>query len=102
MDTNGYEVSEPDDIECFWENHEFEKNAVFRLVIDTIFSPTVFKDLEMEEVGSSKNPIVVKEEEDMENSPLTILVSERPTEPPKLLGIRFFWERSKKSARKRL
>ena len=38
--------------------------------------------------GSSENPIVLDEEEDKENSPVTIPLSERLTEPTKLLRSR--------------
>ena len=66
-------------------------DAVFRLGIDTPFSPTTFDDLSVE--GSVEQPIVLDEEEDKENSApktTTISVSERPTEPPRLLRSRAF------------
>ena len=42
----------------------------------------------MGERGSFENPIVLDEEEDKENSSATTPVSERPTEPPRLLRSR--------------
>ena len=65
--------------------------SVFRPGIDTPFSPTVFDDLLMGD-GSVENPIVLDEEEDKENSAPTTTtpVSERPTEPPRLLRSRTF------------
>ena len=58
--------------------------SVFRPGIDTPISPTVFDDLIMGD-GSVENPIVFDEEQDKENAPPTTPVSERPTEPPRLL-----------------
>ena len=60
-----------------------ELDAVFRPGIDTLFSPTAFDYLEMER--SSENPSLLDGEEDKDNFPPTILVSERPAEPPRLL-----------------
>ena len=68
-----------------------ELDAVFRPGIDRIdtpFSATAFNDLEMVEGGSSENPIVLDEEDDKENPSATTPVSERPTEPPRLLRSR--------------
>ena len=48
-----------------------ELDAVFRPGIDTLFSPTAFEDLEVGERVSSKNPIVLYEQEKKENSPPT-------------------------------
>ena len=73
-----------------------ELDAVFRPGIhriDTPFSATAFNDLEMVEGGSSENPIVLDEEED-KNSSATTPVSERPTEPPRLLRSRPFRRRT--------
>ena len=47
----------------------------------------------MGEGGSSENPILLNEEDDTENSSATTPVSERPTEPPRLLGSRPFRRR---------
>ena len=58
-------------------------DAVFRPGIDTPITPTIFNNLDMGKGGSSESPIVLDEEEDM-NSPPTIPLSERPTEPPRL------------------
>ena len=65
-------------------------DSVFRPGIDTPFSPTVFDDLMMGD-GSVENPIVLDEEQDKENVPTP--VSERPTEPPRLLRSRAFGAR---------
>ena len=71
-------------------------DSVFRPDIDTPFSPTVFDDLLMGD-GSVENPIVLDEEEGKENSaPTTTPVSERPTEPPRLLRSRAFGARIEK------
>ena len=59
-------------------------DSVFRPGLDTPFSPTVFDDLLIGD-GSVENPIVLDEEQDKENAPPTTPVSERPTEPPRLL-----------------
>ena len=94
MDTSGYKLSDVDnisqDIEFFWEKPQLEMDAFSEPKIDTTFSITVFNDLEMGEGGSSKNPIVLDEEEDKENSPPTNPVSEQPTESPKLRRSRSF------------
>ena len=67
-------------------------DSVFRPGIDTPFSPTVFDDLLMGD-GSAENPILLDEEQDKENAPTTTPVSERPTEPPRLLRVRAFGAR---------
>ena len=59
-------------------------NAVFRPEIDTPFSPTAFKDLEMKEGGSSENPIVLDEEQDKVNFSPKTLESERAIKPTSL------------------
>ena len=89
LDTSSYQVSDLEDIEFNWENSELD--AVFRPGINTPFSPNTFDDLSME--GSAENPIVLDEEEDKENASPTTLVSERPTEPHKLLRSRAFGAR---------
>ena len=90
LNTSSYQVSDLEDIEFNWENSELD--AVFRPGIDTPFSPTTFDDLSMEG-SSAENPIVLDEEEDKENAPPTTPVSERPTEPPRLLRSRAFGAR---------
>ena len=81
LDTSSYQVSDLEDIEFNWENSELD--SVVRPGIDTPFSQKVFDDL-LKGDGSVENPIVLDEEEDKENAPTTP-VSERPTEPPRLL-----------------
>ena len=92
LDTSGYKVSDLEVIEFNWENDQLELDSVFRPGIDTPFSPTVFDDLLLGD-GSVENPILLDdEEEDKENAPTTP-VSERPTEPPRLLRSRAFGAR---------
>ena len=83
LDTSSYEVSDLEDMEFNWEISQLDVDVVFRHGIDIPFSPTTFDDLSME--GSVENPIVLDEEENKENAPPTTPVSERPTEPPRLL-----------------
>ena len=93
LDTSSYQDSDLEDIEFNWENSQLDMDSVFRPGIDTPFSPTVFDDLLMGD-GSVENPIVLDEEEDKENSaPTTTPVSERSTEPPRLLRSRAFGAR---------
>ena len=66
IDTRGYQASDLDDNEFYWENDQLSVNAVIRLGIDTILSPTEFEDWEMG--GSAGNPLLLVEE-DKENSP---------------------------------
>ena len=83
LDTSSYQVSDLEDIEFNWQNSQLDMDSVFRLRIDTPFSPTVFDDLLMGD-GSVEIPIVLDEEQDKENAPPTTPESERPTEPPRL------------------
>ena len=92
LDTSSYQVSDLENIEFNWENSQLDMDSVFRPGIDTPFSPTVFDDLLMGD-GSVENPIVLDEGQDKENAPPTTPVSERPTEPPRLLRSRAFGER---------
>ena len=92
LDTSSYQVSDLDDIEFNWENSQLDMDSVFRPGLDTPFSPTVFDDLLMGD-GSVEKPIVLDEEQDKENAPPTTPVSERPTEPPRLLRSRVFGAR---------
>ena len=94
LDTSGYQVSaDLDDVEFYWEYDQLDVDAVFRPGIDTLFSPTAFDDLEMG--SSAENVILLDEEEDKGNSPLTTTttVSERPTRYPSLLRSRPFGTR---------
>ena len=90
LDTSSYQVSDLEDIEFNWENSQLDMDSVFRPGIDTPFSPTVFDDLLIGD-GAVGNPIVLDEEEDKEN--VSTPVSERPTEPPRLLRSRAFGAR---------
>ena len=89
LDTSSHQVSDLEDIEFNWENSQLDMDSVFRPGIDTAFSPTVFDDLLMGD-GSVEHPIVLDAEQDKENAPPTTPVSERPTEPPRLLRSRAF------------
>ena len=89
LDTSSYQVSDLEDIEFHWVNSQLDMDSVFRPGIDTPFYPTVFDDFLMGD-GSVENPIVLDEEQDKENAPPTTPVSERPTEPPRLLRSRSF------------
>ena len=92
LDTSSYQVSDPEDIEFNCEKDQLDLDALFRPGIDTPFSPNTFDDLSME--GSVENSIVLDEEEDKENAlPPTTPVSERPTEPPRLLRSHAFGAR---------
>ena len=91
LDTSSYQVSDLEDIEFNWENSQLDMDSLFRPGVDTSFSPTVFDDLLMGD-GSVQNPIVLDEEEDKKNAPTTP-VSERPTEPPRLMRSRPFGAR---------
>ena len=91
MDTSGYQVSDLDEVEFYWENDKLDVHAIFRPDIDTPFSPTAFDNSEMR--GSAENPTLVDIEKDKKNSPPTTLVSERPTRPPALLRCRPFGTR---------
>ena len=61
INTSGYELSNLEDIELFWENPQVELEAVFRPGICTFLSPTAFNDLEMGEQGPFEKPIVLDE-----------------------------------------
>ena len=87
LDTSSYQLSKLEDIVFNWKNSQLD--SLFRPGIDTPFSPTTFEDLSME--GSVEKPIMLDEEEDKGNAPPpapSIPVSERSTEPPRLLRSR--------------
>ena len=88
MDTNDYELSDLDDINFFWENPQSEVDAVFGPVIDSTFTLTAFDGLEIG--GSVENPVLLDNENDRDDSPLTTPVSKRPNGPPTLLRSRVF------------
>ena len=90
-DTRGYELSDLEDIEFSWEGPAVDMDSVYRLGIDTPFSPSIFDDLQME-ISTAANPILVDDEEDEDISAPTTSTpeSERPTEPPRLLRSRPF------------
>ena len=67
LDTSSYQLTDLEDIEFNWEHSQLDMDAVFRLGIDTPFSPTTFDDLSME--GSVENLILLDEEEDLHQHP---------------------------------
>ena len=81
MDTNLYQMSDPDDFEFYWEKDQLALDAFIRAVIDIPFSFSIFQECEM--VLMAENPILIVEEQDNENSlppHPTNPVSERPTQ----------------------
>ena len=93
MDTSSYQLTDLEDIEFSWEDSQFDMDAVFRLGIDTPFSPSTFDDLLMGD-GSVENLTVLDEEEDKEKvPPPTSPESVRPTVPPRLQRSRAFGTR---------
>ena len=90
LDTSSYQVSDLEDIEFNWEDSQLDMDSVFRLGIDTPFSPTTFDDLSLG--GSVENPIVLDEEKNKEISPPAPSTPEsvRLTEPPRLQRSRPF------------
>ena len=90
VDTSGYQVSDLDDVEFYWENDQLDVNAVFRPGIDTPFSSSTFNVFE---IGSMpENPNQIDKEQDKEDFLLhpTAPISERPTQPPVLMRSRAF------------
>ena len=98
MDTSGLQVSDLEDIECHWEDSDFNMDAVFRQGVDTSVSLSTFNDFKM---GSmTEKPFLIDEEQHEEKlHPFpTTPVSKRPTQSPALMRLRPFatmsWERS--------
>ena len=56
-DTKGYEASDRDNVEFYWENDQLDVDAVFRQDIDAPFSPSLFNDSQMG--STSGNPILI-------------------------------------------
>ena len=80
LDTSGYQVSDLVDVEFYWETDQLDVDAIFRPGIERPFSPSTFNKFEMSSID--ENPILLDNEQDMENSPPphpTAPVSERPT-----------------------
>ena len=87
MDTSGYQVSELDNVEFNWENDQLDVDAAFKPGIVTHSYPSKFN--EFSDGFNAENPILIDENQDMENSPPphpTTPVSERPTQPPVWIG----------------
>ena len=71
-DTRGCELSDVEDIEFNWEDPAVGMDSVHQPGIDTPFSPSIFDDFQMEELGSTTaNSKIVDDEEDKENSAST-------------------------------
>ena len=47
MDTNGYQTSDLDAVECYWEKDQLDVDAVLKPGIDTLFSLRFSKDFEI-------------------------------------------------------
>ena len=45
MDTNGYQLSDLDNVEFYWQRDQLDVDAVSTADIDTPFPPTEFDDL---------------------------------------------------------
>ena len=88
IDNSGNELSNLSYIDLFWGNPQLEMDAIVRAGERIPFSPTIFRNLEVGEEGSSQNPIVLNKEEDKENSLSRTLLSERPAELLRLLRSR--------------
>ena len=85
MDTSGYQVTDLDDFEFYWENRQLV--SVLRPGINASFSASTFNVFG---TGSmTENPILNDDEQDKENSPppthSTTPVSVRPSQPPLLM-----------------
>ena len=64
MDKSGYQVSNLDDIEIFWEDTDLNMDRVFQTCIQNDFSSSNFFSFEM---GSmAKNPSLFDEKQDKE------------------------------------
>ena len=90
MDTSGYQVSDLEDIDCHWEDPDFNIDAVFRPGVDTSVSFSTFNEFEMGSV--TENPFLIDEEQYEEKfHPFpTTPVSKRPTQSPALMRNRPF------------
>ena len=87
MYTSGYQVSDLENVDFYWENVRLDVDAVYRPGTDKPFSPSTFNEFEI--CSLAGNPFLIDEQEDEENSPLpTTAVSERPTRTPALLRSR--------------
>ena len=96
MDTSGYQVSDPDNVDFYYKNDQLDVDAVIRAYKDTPFFPSTFNAFEM---GSKAEiPILINEEQDRKNSPPphlpTTPVSERTIQPLELMTNRPFGTRN--------
>ena len=65
MDTSGYELSDGDDIEFFWQNRQLVVIAVSTPAIEIHFLPSAFDSFEK---GVSAKIFIPLNEEDKENN----------------------------------
>ena len=83
IDTSGYQVSDLEDIEFQWEDADSNVDPILQPSIDTPLSPSTFNVFQM---GSrAKNPILVYEERDKENTFLLVQQLQSPRDQPKPL-----------------
>ena len=59
MDTGGYQVSDLDDVQCYWGNDHLDVDVVYRPEIYSTFSSSTFNDIEMRSVA--EKPIWIDE-----------------------------------------
>ena len=69
MDTSGYQVSDLDGSEFYWETDQLDVDDVLRPGIDTPFSPTAVDDLELG--GSAESHILLDEKDEKDIAPPT-------------------------------
>ena len=67
MEPNGYQVSDLDDVDFYWENDQLDVDAVFTTGIKTPFFHAIFNEIEMSSMA--EHPILTHEEQYEENSP---------------------------------
>ena len=79
MNTNGYQVSNQEYFDFHCDDPDLNKDAVSKPGTDTFISPTAFYSLERG--GLVRNPILLDDERDKENSPTTTPSSEKPNRP---------------------
>ena len=79
MNTSGYQVSDLEDVEFYWDICQLHVDVVFKTGIATRFSAWIFIDFEMGSIAD--NPSLIDEEQHKGNFPPlpSTPVSERPT-----------------------
>ena len=95
MNTSGYQVSDLDDVEFYWENDWLDVDSVFKTGLGTPFSRTALVD--METTGSAENSNPFDEQEDKENSPPpTTPISEKNNVTPCIAENSSIWKKNRK------